>query len=202
MIESPTEPGASAAPALAPPSPEHADTSTWSDELVRLGSGGAMAATYGLALGARDGVASMVQHALFVPLAPLAVCLVAGPAFMIVLALADAPIPPISLARAGARAAGQTGKILVGLAPCVGLFMTTAEEAASGALVGAVGLAASGLVGLYTLKTTMAEALEGATPAVGRQGRAATVLFILFATALATRIWSAALPVFAGGGAS
>jgi hypothetical protein len=167
---------------------------TWTDELRRLLTAGALSSIYGLALGIRAGAGSMLRHALCVPLAPLAVCLVATPAFAILLALADAPIQPLGLARAATKAFAHTGLILAGISPCVALFMATADEPESGAVVGAIGLLAAGLVGLRARSSEMASAKGKPS----KQVRLATVLFTLFAMALSWRIWSVSLPALGG----
>jgi hypothetical protein len=172
------------------PGPER----TWTDELRRVATAGALSSTYGLALGIRGGMGSMLHHALSVPVAPLAVCLFATPAFVILLSLADASIRPLGLARAASRAFAHTGLILAGIAPCVALFMATADEPESGAIVGGIGLLAAGLVGLRAFSSEMASALEKPSKRVWL----ATVVFMLFATALSWRIWSVSLPALGG----
>jgi hypothetical protein len=167
---------------------------TWSDELRRLVTAGALSSIYGLALGVREGPGAMVHHALSVPVAPLTVCLVAAPAFAILLALADASIEPLELARATTRAFAHTGLVLAGLAPCVALFMATADEPESGAIVGAIGLLAAGLLGLRAFAWDMARSLRNPST----RFRIATVLFMLFVLTLAARIWSVSLAGLGG----
>jgi hypothetical protein len=172
------------------PGPER----TWAEELRRIVTASALSSTYGLALGTRGGVGSMLHHALSVPVAPLAVCLFATPAFVILLALADASVLPLGLARAAAKAFAHTGLILAGISPCVALFMATADEPESGAIVGGLGLLVAGLVGLRAFSSEMASALDKPSKRVWL----ATVAFMLFAAALSWRIWSVSLPALRG----
>jgi hypothetical protein len=167
---------------------------TWMDELRRLVTAGALSSTYGLALGARGGMGSMLHHALSVPLAPLAVCLSATPALVILLALANASIRPLGVARAAAKAFAHTGLILAGISPCVALFMATADQPVSGAIVGSLGLLAAGLVGLRAFSSEMASALDKPSKRVWL----AIIVSMLFAAALSWRIWLVSLPALEG----
>jgi hypothetical protein len=72
--------------------------------------------------------------------------------------------------------------------------MATADEPESGAIVGGIGLLAAGLVGLRAFSSEIASMLDKPSKRVWL----ATVVFMLFATALSWRIWSVSLPALGG----
>ncbi|UJR81252.1 Hypothetical protein I5071_33080 [Sandaracinus amylolyticus] len=159
----------------------------------------ALASIAGLAMGARGGALSMAVHAAGVPLALLAVVALGVPSLFVLLALADAPLDPRATAAAATRGIGASGLVLAGLAPAIALFVVTSESADAAALTTSGGLALAGLVGLgHVLREIMRELDEAdlRTRALAIGGLAG---FAVFASALATRVWGALLPVLLGG---
>ncbi|AKF06121.1 hypothetical protein [Sandaracinus amylolyticus] len=169
-------------------------------EIARRGAVGlALASIAGLAMGAREGVLSMAVHAAGIPLALLAVVALGVPSLFVLLALADAPLDPRSTAAAAARGIGASGLVLAGLAPAIALFVVTSESTDAAALTTRAGLALAGVVGLGHVLREIVRALGDAdlrTRAIAIGGLAG---FAVFATALATRVWGALLPVLLGG---
>lgn len=110
-----------------------------------------MSSRYGLALGAREGGARLIHHALGVPLALLVLGAVLTPSLTVLLALLDAPVTPLGMLRAVARALSSAGLVLAGLAPSAAVLVVTIESndiasaAARGAgfIAGALGVAGS-----------------------------------------------------------
>ncbi len=169
-----------------------------SREAVRFAKGLGLAATYGVALGARHGGRSFLLHAAFVPSAIVAVAAVGVPALYIALGLLDAPIDHARIASASARAAARTGLVLAGLAPAAALFVVTSAAPGSAALAASAGLFVAGLIGLRSLRAEVSAALEAAPARMRLLAALTTTGFSLFAVALAARIWTSALPLLGG----
>jgi hypothetical protein len=194
-----------AVPAVAPPPP------SWTADLLaahpdfdlrretsRFGIGLALAALYGLALGARHGRLAFLAHAAGVPSALLVALGVGVPALFIFLALIDAPIAPPTIAAATSRAAASGGLVLAGLAPAAALFVVTSERAGAAALAGGVGLA---LGGAFAFGSVVAELRKAVAHAAATTRLAADLAFAgfgLFAVMVALRVWVALLPVLGG----
>lgn len=170
------------------------------EELSRFGVGLGLASLYGLSLGARQGGVSFVRHAAGVPAAMIAVACVGVPALTIVLTLFDAPLDPPRALSATARAAAATGLVLGGLAPASALFVVTSGADATAALMGLLGLAVGGAVGVCILLRDLGAVLqrEGGLAGVSRS-TAALVVFAAFAVVLALRVWWGMLPILKGG---
>jgi hypothetical protein len=168
-------------------------------EAARLGTGLGLASFYGVALGAREGAASIVTHALGVPATLAAVIVLGVPAFAILLGLADAPIGALTLSRAVARSAATAGLTLAGLSPIVGLFVISAEDPSAAAFAGALGLGVSCLLAMRRFALDLKNAL-GEAPAVTRTiASAAAVGFAVFAAVMTVRVGADALPMLGGG---
>lgn len=159
------------------------------DEARRFVVALGLSAVYGVALGLRGGARLMLIEALAIPAASLAVAALGVPALAILLALADAPVRAPELLDAAARGAARVGLILLGLAPPVALFAVTTEDAGSAVLLGGVGLGVAWAFGLRAFSREVL-ARSGASRA---RATLATIGFALFATALAGRVWLAAL---------
>ncbi|WP_438013781.1 hypothetical protein WMF18_22915 [Sorangium sp. So ce315] len=170
------------------------------DDLSRFGVGVGLASLYGLALGARQGGASLVQHAAGVPAAVVAVACLGVPALLIVLTLFDAPLDPPRVLSATARAAASTGLVLAGLAPAAALFVVTSASDLTAALMGLLGLAVAGALGVHALLRDLGVALRRDGGVVGLAGHGAALLgFAGFAVVLALRVWWATLPILKAG---
>jgi hypothetical protein len=172
---------------------------SWAAEARRCGSGLALSAIYGAALGARHGTAAMLLQALGVPLGLLSVALLAAPAFYILLAHVGHPVDGLGLAGAVARATATTGLVLAGLAPAAALLTMSTEGTASAALYGVAGLAAAGGLGLGRLRRELRAQLDPAQPGQHRAGRLVIVAFGCFAALLAARVWWLVVPSLGGG---
>lgn len=164
-------------------------------EAGRVGSGLALAAVYGLSLGARLGVRGMAEHGVGVPVALFAVGVVGGPAFYVALAHAGVDVNPPILIGSLARGIATSGLVLAGLAPALLLLGVTCEGQGTAAFYGAVGLAVGGALGLRA----MFQGLEAHQQAHRLAQRLPRILFALFACVFCWRIWGTALPILGGG---
>lgn len=175
-------------------------TASLREDLSRFGIGVGLASLYGLSLGARQGGTSFVHHAAGVPAAMVAVACVGVPALTIVLTLFDAPLDPPRALSATARAAASTGLVLGGLAPAAALFVVTGGSDVTAAIMGLLGLAVGGVVGVGVLLRDLGAALRRDSGLVRRSGAtAALVGFAAFAAVLALRVWLETLPMLKGG---
>lgn len=168
------------------------------DGLGRLGVAFALAASYGLAVGTRDGGMSLLKHAAAVPLAPLAVAVVGVPALLIVLTLFDAPVSPSAAFSAASRGAAATGLVLGGLAPAMALFVTTTSSRGGAAVSAGLGLILAGIFGLRAFLRTIGSPIGHASALPRTVSGFALAGFAIFATALSARIWWSTLPIFGG----
>ncbi|WP_437313028.1 hypothetical protein [Sorangium sp. So ce385] len=169
-------------------------------DLARFGVGVGLAALYGLALGARQGGVSLVQHAAGVPAAMVAVACLGVPALTIVLTLFDAPLDPSRALSATARAAAATGLVLGGLAPAAALFVVTSGAHETAAIMGLIGLAVGGVIGVRVLLHDLGAVLRPDRGPLTWSGTTAALLgFAGFAVALALRVWWGTLPILKGG---
>lgn len=168
------------------------------DGLQRFGTGLALAAAYGLAVGTRDGGVSMLKHAAAVPLAQVAVAAVGVPALLIVLTLFDAPVSPTAAFSAASRGAAATGLVLGGLAPAMALFVTTTSTRFGAAISAGMGLILAGVFGLRAFMRTIGSPIGHANALPRTISGFALAGFALFATALSARIWFSTLPIFGG----
>ncbi len=166
--------------------------------LSRAAAGAGLAAIYGVALGARDGGLAMLVHALGVPAAILAVCVLGVPALYIVLGFFDAPLSPAKALGAAVRGCASAGLVLAGLAPLAALYVVGSETAQGAATAGALGLALGGALGLRHLVSTLRDALAQADSATRLMAGIAQIAFSVFAVVLAWRVWAALLPLLGG----
>lgn len=167
-------------------------------EASRFGTGLALAAIYGLALGARHGRLAFLAHAAGVPSALLVALGVGVPALFIFLALLDAPIKPSTIAAATSRAAASGGLVLAGLAPAAALFVVTSERAGAAALAGGVGLAVGGAFAFGSVVSELRRSLAQAAATTRLAADLAFGGFGLFAVMVALRVWITLLPVLRG----
>lgn len=165
---------------------------------LRFAASLSLASLYGLALGTRYGAAAMLQHAVGVPLALVAVALLGGPMFYILLAHSGSDLGARPLAAAVTGAAATTALVLAGLAPAVVLLTVSAESDASAALVGGLGLLAAGGLGLRRLGQGLRAELAAPDGRLSLLAGTALAAFTLFAAVLAGRIWWLLLPMLGG----
>lgn len=171
---------------------------SWRGLARRAGTGAALSMVYGLALGARSGGLSLLEHAVGVPAALVAVTLLGLPALYIVLALFDAPLSLHRAGSAAARGIASAGIVLAGLAPLAALYVVTSSSEGGAAVAGAMGLMVGGTLGLRHLASTLSAALREADSATRTVAGLAQLGFILFAALLAWRVWGALLPLLGG----
>jgi hypothetical protein len=169
-------------------------------EAGRFGAGLGLAAVYGLALGARQGGVSLFKHAAGVPAGMIAVACLGVPALTILLTLFNAPLAPPRALSAASRAAAASGLVLGGLAPAAALFVVTSESATTAAVMGLLGLAVGGLIGLRVLLRDLKAALETEENLMTRAASGFVLVgFAAFAVLLALRVWWSSLPILKGG---
>jgi hypothetical protein len=173
-------------------------TATWGLEAQRFGTAIALASLFGVALGLRLGGPAIATHAVGVSLGILGVCMLAVPALAILLALANAPIDALGLARATSRAAATAGLVLAGLAPGAALFAVTVEDAISVTLVGVGGLLLASALGMRSFVRELAPQLGVGDARARRLSRLTIPLFLVFAGVLGARIWWVMLPIVRG----
>ena len=166
-------------------------------DLARLASGLGFGALYGLALGARTGGASLLQHALASSAGLAAVGVLGMPSLFVLLALVNAPVSPAAMLSASARALGSAGFVLAGLAPSAALLVVTIRSGSAAACVTQAGLLLSGGIGLYQLVGAVRRMFLGLPLGLRMKGNALLLAFCVFAALLATRVWCA-LPVLQG----
>jgi hypothetical protein len=175
---------------LGSPSP-----TTWAEEARRLVLAVGLASLFGAALGMRRGGLVIALAALGAPAGLVAIAGVAVPAFGIVLALANAPLEMMDLARATARATVRAGLFLAGVAPGMALLAVSCEETVSVAVFGFGGLLFAGAVAARSFVLDL-RATVAAAPRAPRAILAVAVpAFLVFAAVLATRVWWLALPM-------
>lgn len=213
-----TKPAIREAAAMEPASPAESDESmepNWTATLLapsarrtliaeagRFGAGLGLAAAYGLALGARQGGVSLFRHALGVPAGMIAVAGLGVPALTILLTLFNAPLAPPRALSAASRAAAASGLVLGGLAPAAALFVVTSESATTAAIMGLLGLAIGGVIGLRVLLRDLKSALETDENLMTRAASGMVLIgFAAFAVLLALRVWWSSLPILKGGAA-
>jgi hypothetical protein len=194
----PSLPASSAAPPAQQPATDLlASSRSFSprDEAARAGVGLALAAVYGLALGARTGGASLLWHGFGVP-AALGVSLGIGvPALYIGLALLDAPVDLPQALRAASRATATTGLVLAGLAPAALLFVISSELPGAAALAALVGLRGGFALGLACVYRELFAELPGAWGPLRVAATFSFGLFAAFAATVALRVGWALLPL-------
>ena len=175
------------------------DDGGWREAAMRIGAGLALSAGFGLALGARDGGSGLFVHALGVAAAPAGVVVFGVPALYIVLAVFDAPVSALGLARSTGRGAAALGMVLAGLAPLTALYGVSASDPLWGAIAGFLALVLGGVVGLGQFHGSLQRQLEAAAPAARLAMMVSAAVFGLMATIAAARIWLALVPSFGGG---
>jgi hypothetical protein len=166
-------------------------------DVARLASGLGFAALYGLALGARTGGTSLLQHALASSAGLAAVGVLGMPSLFVLLALVNAPVSPGAMLSAGARALGSAGFVLAGLAPSAALLAVTIESPSAAAFVAQAGLLLSGGIGLYQLVGAVRRMFLGLPLGRRMKSNALLLAFCVFAVLLAARVWYA-LPILRG----
>lgn len=164
----------------------------------RAAIGALLASAYGLALGAREGGAALLAHAVGVPAALLAVTLLGLPALYILLSLFDAPLSARDAFGAAVRGLASAGLALAGFAPLCALYVVTSASDDAAAIAGTLGLVVGGALGLRQLVSTLRAALHRADSATRFVAALSQLGFSLFATLLAWRVWSALLPLVGG----
>ena len=181
-----------------------AEAQSWAEQLLggddgyqrevrRLGVALGLSSLFGIALGLRAGGTAIGVHALGVTMGLVGVCGLAVPALAIMLALVNASMDALGLARATARAAAHAGLVLAGLAPGAALFAVTVEDALTVTLVGLGGLLLAGAVGMRSFVREL-------KPHVGDGvlSKVAVPSFLVFAAVLCARIWWISLPLVRG----
>jgi len=170
-------------------------SSTWMDEARRLAVAASLSAIFGVALGLRHGGVTLAWGAMGAPLGIVAVGALAAPALGILLALANAPLDALDLARATSRAAAKAGLLLAGVAPAAALFVVTVEDAITVTIVGFGALILAGAVAARSFQHDL-EPMLAKTPGAQRAVvRVAIWAFLAFAGTLAIRVWFMALPM-------
>jgi hypothetical protein len=167
-------------------------------EAVRLGSGLALSAVFGLALGVRAGGVSLLEHALGAPLGMLVVVVVAAPALLVRLALIDAPLRPARVSAAIAEAVFGAGLVLAGLSPAMAMLVVSIESPGAAAWMTGLGLTLGGSIGLVRLFAEIHQGLSAVSLVAKGRVLMTLVLFTALACALAARAWGAWLPLLGG----
>ena len=175
------------------------ESATWAREGHRLLLAVGLASLFGVAIGLRFGGLAIATHALGVSVGILAVCGLAVPALAIMLALANASVDGLGLARATSRAAATAGLVLAGFAPGAALFAVTVEDAITVTFVGASGLALAGVLGMRSFVRELAPQLNDSDDRARRLAKLAIPMFLVFASILGARIWWVMLPIVRGG---
>jgi hypothetical protein len=170
----------------------------WSDLLRRAATGHALASLYGVALGARQGGRALAEHALGVPLGLLLVVALGAPSLFVFLSLCRAAMDGRAIARIAARELASAGVVLAGLAPAAALFVVSSETPQAAAAVVTLGLLLGGGVALGRMVWEVtSEATDGRV--ISSLGGLATAIgFAIFAVCLASRVWTAVLPILGG----
>jgi hypothetical protein len=174
---------------------EVAPSSTWLDEARRIAVAASLSAVFGVALGLRHGGFSLAWGAMGAPLGIVAVGALAAPALAILLALANAPVNALDLARATTRATVKAGLLLAGVAPATALFVVTVEDAITVTIVGFSALILAGIVAARSFQHDLEPMLAKAPATQRAVVRVAIWTFLAFAGALALRVWWLALPM-------
>ncbi len=166
----------------------------------QLGIGLCLAALYGVALGARGGPGSALQHGLGVPLALASVAIVAVPSLWVFLSLLDIPLQLSELALNTGRSLAGAGRVLAGLAPAAALYVVTSGPNAARLSAGA-GLALAVTIGGGRFLGVLARSLEKTQVERHLAALLAMGVFALFSLLLVLRVWAGTLPLFLAGGA-
>jgi hypothetical protein len=174
------------------------ETASLRADVSRLGSGLALSAVFGLALGARGGGVDLLRHAVGAPLGLLVVAGVVAPSLFVRLSLMDAPLRPSQMLSAVARATFSTGLVLSGLAPAMAMLVVSIESAGAAAWMSGLGLALAGGIGLSNLLGDLQRFTAGATLALRGRIFASVAVFAVLACALSARAWGAWLPLLGG----
>lgn len=165
-------------------------------EAQALVTGLGSSAAVGLAVAAREGPASMAEHALG-SAGVVAGTVVLGVAPLWVFALhLGLELGMEAVVGAVARAVRVTGVVLLGLSPTVALVSVSAESSLSAVVVGALALAVGGGLGLRALSGELRRAIGGAPFA---KTRSLEVVVCGFALLAAVRLAWALLPLFRQG---
>lgn len=170
-----------------------------SRDLTRLGSGLALSAVFGLALGARGGGLDLLRHALGAPLGLLVSAGVAAPALFVRLSLMDAPVRPLGMLSAVSRATFGAGMVLAGLAPAMTMLVVSIESREAAAALSGLGLMLAGGIGLSCLFADLQSMLASSALTLRSRALLSVAVFAVLACALSARVWGAWLPLLGGG---
>jgi hypothetical protein len=177
---------------------EH-ETTGWAREGQRFVVAVGLASLFGVAIGLRVSGPAIATHAFGVSAGILGVCGLAVPALAIVLALVNASVDAVGLARATSRAAATAGLLLAGFAPGTALFAVTVEDAITVTLVGVLGLGLAGALAMRSFVRELAPQLQGSDVRARRLSKLLVPMFLVFAAILGARIWWVMLPIVRGG---
>jgi hypothetical protein len=162
---------------------------SWRPLAMRAAAAVALSSVFGLALGMREGGTALLENAAGVPLAALSVIALGLPALLIVLTLFGTPVRASKLVDGAVRGFVASSIVLAGLAPAVGLYVTTSVEEIGYFVPALSGLLLGGAVGLRTFFTAFGRELGGASPGAKVLAVAAGIAFALFAIVLGLRVW-------------
>jgi hypothetical protein len=177
---------------------DSAHRETFQESARRLATGAGLGALFGAAIGLRAGGPALLSHALGVSVGMLSVALLAVPSLGIVTSLANAPIDGAALARATSRAAAKAGLVLGGLAPATALYVMTVEDAITVTVVGTGSLLLAGAIGARSFTHELTGPLRDAPAATRAAMTVAIPTFLVFAAALASRVFWMLLPILRG----
>jgi hypothetical protein len=170
----------------------------WKPLATRVGAAVALSGAYGLALGLRAGGLTLVENAVGVPLAAVAVMALGLPALLIVLTLFGTPVRAARLVDAAVRGFVASSIVLAGLAPAVGLYVATSVDDVGAGVPGVIGLLLGGAVGLRAFFTAFGRELRGASTPAKVLAVAAGVGFAIFAVVLSVRVWGSVIAFSSG----
>jgi hypothetical protein len=177
-------------------------STSWPREGQRLIMALGLASLFGLAVGlhprgpttAGHELLALVGSALGAPAGIAAVAAVAVPAFAIVLALANAPVDVMDLARATTRGALRGALLLAGIAPGAAMLAVTCEDAITVSVMGFGGLMFAGALAASSFRSDLRPQLAAAPARTRAVLAVAMPCFVVFAAVLAARVWWLALP--------
>jgi hypothetical protein len=169
-----------------------------SPELRRFAAGLALSASYGVAVGARDGGSALVRNALGVPLGLAALCAVMLPSLTVLFAILDTPVGASRVLGALARAAASVGLVLAGLAPGVAMLSVSVESPDLARAVAGVGLVLAGALGLVLLAASFGGSLAEAERRAANKGYLLLAGYAVFTLLLGARLFGLFVPVLGG----
>ncbi len=158
--------------------------------------GVALAAVFGLAIGARYGALSMAIHAVGVPLGMLAAVGLSAPAAAIAFSHFDLPVDLVALWRGAADALQTSGRLLSGFAPGALLVTVTCETPLGAAAAAIAGLALASVLGARRLWSAIGAARQTGLGTAWSYGMLLGLLLV--AGLIAARAWWLLLPMLGG----